>query len=280
MVTERPVSALIRVPATRERGYPTSMDSASDADRHRYYEALAVTHVLGGLSESDGRVFRSHLLDCPQCRARVGELRRIANDLADVERDERRMRAAKAVETKRRDDDDEEIEPEEPQVASRASRVGLLIGMVLLVGLASWNFLLRDFTAGLQRQLGEADIERDLLINDQEAQFVSPTGQFSSEPSKVLYSDSHALVVLDGVKENEIYAVYSQNAEDDAVNDPIVGRAESDRLTLLVPRVPGLRRLVVTRPEAGAEGRAPSGTLVMHATLVDQASADAEPPPR
>ena len=97
------------------------MDSASDADRHRHYEELAVTHVLGGLSESDGRVFRSHLLDCPQCRARVGELRRIANDLADAERDERRMRAAKAVETKRRDDDDEEVEPEEPR-SPRAHR--------------------------------------------------------------------------------------------------------------------------------------------------------------
>jgi len=256
------------------------MDSASDADRHRYYEELAVTHVLGGLSESDGRVFRSHLLDCPQCRARVGELRRIANDLADVERDERRMRAAKAVETKRRDDDDEEVAPEEPPVASRASRFGLLIGMVLLVGLASWNFLLRDFTAGLQRQLSEADIERDLLINDQEAQFVSPTGQFSGEPSKVLYSDTHALVILDGVNEGEIYGVYSQNAEEDAINDPVLERAESDRLTLLVPRVPGLRRLVVTRPEAGAEGQAPSGTPVMYATLVDPAAADAEPAAR
>lgn len=280
MVPEGPVRGLIQAPAARERGYPTPMDPASDADRHRYYEELAVTHVLGGLSESDGRVFRSHLLDCPQCRARVGELRRIANDLADVERDERRMRAAKAVETKRRDDDDEEIEPEEPPVASRASRIGLLIGMVLLVGLASWNFLLRDFTAGLQRQLSEADIERDLLISNQAVQFVSPTGQFSAAPSNVLFNDSHALVILDGVKEGEVYGVYSQDAQDEAVNDPILRRAESERLTLLVPRVPGLRGLVVTRPEVGAEGRDPSGTPVMRATLVDPASADTEPATR
>ena len=42
--------------------------------------------------------------------------------------------------------------------------------MILLVGLASWNFLCATFHAGLQRQLDEADIERDLLIDDQKAQ--------------------------------------------------------------------------------------------------------------
>ncbi len=250
------------------------MDPASDADRHRYYEELAVTHVLGGLSESDGRVFRSHLLDCPQCRARVGELRRIANDLADVERDERRMRAAKAIETKRRDDDDEEVEPEETPSPSRASRVALLVGLVLLVGLASWNFLLRDLAANQRVELQEATIAANLLADDQEARSVSPTGQFLGEPNRVVYNDTHVLVVLDGVKQGEIYAVYSQNAENVILTDAVAREAQTERLMLLVERVPGLSKLVVMRPEGRPEPREPSGTAVLNATLEGPA-----PPP-
>ena len=61
---------------------------------HRRYEEMAVAHVLGGLTPAQGRTFRSHLLECADCRARVGELRAIAHELAGVERDEERERAA------------------------------------------------------------------------------------------------------------------------------------------------------------------------------------------
>src|SRR5680860_1116525 len=112
-------------------------------DAHHHFEQLAVAHVLGGLDDGDARVFRSHLLECPNCRARVGELRAIAHDLADVERDERRTRAANAVETKRREPDTER--PSEPQLSpTRTVRVAMAAGLVLLIAMTGWNFLLRQ----------------------------------------------------------------------------------------------------------------------------------------
>src|SRR5687767_13346777 len=113
------------------------------ADGHRYYEGLAVAHVLGGLDDTEGQVFRSHLLECVDCRARVGELRAIAHDLADVERDERRMRAAQAIDTKRREGDDGGEESDETPDVTRASRITVIVGMVLVIGLSLWNFTLR-----------------------------------------------------------------------------------------------------------------------------------------
>src|SRR5688572_33317351 len=79
-----------------------TLQAMDHADGHRYFEGLAVAHVLGGLDDSEGRVFRSHLLECGTCRARVGELRAISHDHADVERVELPRRPALAIATKRR----------------------------------------------------------------------------------------------------------------------------------------------------------------------------------
>lgn len=242
------------------------MDSGSGADRHRYYEELAVSHVLGGLSESDGRVFRSHLLDCPHCRARVGELRRIANDLADVERDERRVRAAKAIETKRREDD-EEVDADEPVTSTRGSRVAAFFGLLLLVGLASWNFLLRDTINEQYHRLEEARITTDLLVDNREALHTSATGQFSAQPNKVVYNDDWAVIVMDGVEKGRVYAVYLLNAEDQII-DMREQQAVSDRMTLLVPRREGVRSLEVIQPDTlPADRNTREGTTVLTAAL-------------
>jgi hypothetical protein len=113
------------------------------SEGHRYFEELAVNHVVGGLDESEGRVFRAHLLECGDCRAQVGELRAIAHDLADVERDERRVRAAKAIETKRRETDEDDLDDEEIPGSSRASRIAVVAGLVIVILLSVWNFTLR-----------------------------------------------------------------------------------------------------------------------------------------
>jgi hypothetical protein len=247
------------------------MDSPSDAERHRYYEELAVSHVLGGLSESDGRVFRSHLLDCQQCRARVGELRRIANDLADVERDERRVRAAKAIETKRREDEDED-EADEPLPPTRGSRIMLLVGLVALIGLLSWNILLRQNQAEQNERLDKATIVSDLLVEDNRALHTDPTGQFTAPPNRVVFNDAHVVVVLDGVEKGDLYAVYLVNNEDEIL-DVHAQQAVADRMTLLVDRVPGLTDLVVTQPERPPGQRdSLEGTTVLNASLREVSS--------
>ncbi|HWB70969.1 MAG TPA: hypothetical protein VG452_02030, partial [Egibacteraceae bacterium] len=139
------------------------MDHARGAEGHRYFEGLAVSHVLGGLDDSEGRVFRSHLLECGVCRARVGELRAIAHELADVERDERRVKAARAIETKRRE---VEEEPPEPSASSpRSVQVAALLGLVVIMGLAAWAFTLRGTVTNLQLavdQLLKASTVREL----------------------------------------------------------------------------------------------------------------------
>jgi hypothetical protein len=105
---------------------------------------MAVAHVVGGLTLDEGRLFRSHLLECTACRARVGELRAIAHDLADVERDERRERAAKRTETKERHDDDGEAIPASTGRLRGRTTLFVGVGLVLLMALSSWNFVLRS----------------------------------------------------------------------------------------------------------------------------------------
>jgi hypothetical protein len=105
---------------------------------------MAVAHVVGGLSLDEGRMFRSHLLECTACRARVGDLRAIAHDLADVERDERRERAAQRTETKEREG--EAAEPADatgPRVRWRTTVV-VIVALAALMALSAWNFMLRS----------------------------------------------------------------------------------------------------------------------------------------
>ncbi len=124
-----------------------------DNDGHRSYEDFAVRHVMGSLDESESSTFRSHLLDCAECRARVGELRSIASDLAEVERTERRERAARLVETKEReaDPDDDAGLLREP---SRGTRILAVAGVVLIVLLSIWNFVLRGQNTSLDAFAG------------------------------------------------------------------------------------------------------------------------------
>jgi hypothetical protein len=243
------------------------MDSASDADRHRYYEELAVTHVLGGLNDSESRAFRAHLLECASCRARVGELRRIANDLADVERDERRVRTAKAIETKRREADGEEDGVGEPSRTTRPSRLVVLLGLLAIIGLASWNFFLR---ANLDQQTTNVEgleITRDLLLDGKVSVYDSPTGELEGR-TQVRYDDGHVLLVMDGVTIGERLAIYQINAAGGVVETGVQS-IDTERLTLLLRRAENVSRIIVTRPRRGEQLRPAEvqGVTVLNALL-------------
>lgn len=241
------------------------MDSASDADRHRYYEELAVTHVLGGLTQTESRVFRSHLLECSSCRARVGELRRIANDLADVERDERRVRAAKTIETKRREtaaDQEEDLDESPPN--PRTSRLVLLLGLLVIVGLAGWNFFLRANLDQQTRNVEGLEVTRDLLLDGKIAVYESPTGQLEGR-TQVRYDDDFVLLVLDGVGDDERLAIYQVNAAGGVVETGVQA-VSGDRLTLLLRRAQNVSRVIVTRPR---DGEQPSPTEIQGVTVLN-----------
>lgn len=235
-------------------------------DRHRYFEELAVSHVLGGLSESDGRVFRSHLLDCSQCRARVGELRRIANDLADVERDERRVKAAKAIETKRRETDEDEGDFDETGPDPRRSRVVALVGLVVVVALAGWNFYLRAENNGFRSNVEGLEFTRDLLVDGTYGRHRSPTGEFTQ--AEVRFDEDRALIVLDGVDDVGQFVIYQTNAAGEVV-DSGQQLVTGDRLTLLVNRAPRSRTIFLTTLADGqrADPNQVTGQRALEATL-------------
>jgi len=243
----------------------------TDADEHRYFEGMAVVHVLGGLDESDGRVFRSHLLECSHCRAKVGELRALAHDLADVERDERRMRAAKAIETKRRelaDEDDEEAEPPPAPPGFRYyPRLMILIGVVLLMGLAVWNFTLRGSLSSQQEyvdNLGDAaevsrlgtDIEPDLHMADVEA--------------SIQRRDDQLVLLVTELPDDAVHGVYQLDA-DGGVVDAYPIRSTQGRIYLLVSLHRDARELVVTQPKASRGlSEQPTGPRVLEARVPAQ----------
>lgn len=241
-------------------------EASSGAERHRYFEELAVTHVVGGLSEADGAVFRAHLLECSECRARVGELRRIAHDLADVERDERRVRAAKAVETKRRETEDDDAELDEPTTNPRTSRVVFLLGLVFVIGLAGWNFMLRANLATQGMAIDRAEAAAQLLIDGRRADVTFPTGEFRA-PSQVRYDGEDVVVVLDGVSEGEQLLAY-QVGDDQVIEGPYAWTVEGggQRLTRAFPRALGTNEVIVTRPPDG--GGAPPDRVVGQRVLV------------
>lgn len=119
-------------------------------EEHRPFEDFAVRHVMGSLDEVESGAFRSHLLDCLECRARVGELRSIASDLADVERTERRERAAQRVETKQREAETAEGAEARDAPPPRGGRVLVIVGVLLIVLMSIWNFVLRGQNEALR----------------------------------------------------------------------------------------------------------------------------------
>lgn len=237
------------------------------ADGHRYFEGLAVAHVLGGLDDSEGRVFRAHLLECPDCRARVGELRAIAHDLADVERDEHRVRAAQVIETKRRESDDADDELEEAPAPTRASRFTVLGGLLLLVGLSLWNFTLHGEMTQLEadnRNLVDAGVLRETgtewrsAISDGDVQGV------------VKEDGEDFVVAVNGLDPAQRYGLYVRDESGSTAHRFYFGPSEEGRLYRLFPLPENASRLLISDPEDTGDtpavpGSEPSGDTVFEA---------------
>ncbi len=224
-----------------------------------------MSHVVGGLDDSEGRVFRAHLLECDECRAQVGELRAIAHDLADIERDERRVRAAKAIETKRRETDEDEPGPEELPPTTRASRIGVIVGLVLLLGLAAWNFTLR----GTVEQLVEANrrgSEVSGVLALGEAWDIVRESQIRGTVRKL---DNKLAVHVVNAVPNRTYGVYVYDASDELIwTTPIPVPAESRFMILPEDDMGAATRIVITDPGPDQlPGDVPTGATLLEARL-------------
>lgn len=169
---------------------------------------MAVAHVVGGLSLDEGRLFRSHLLECTACRARVGELRAIAHDLADVERDERRERAAKRTETKERRDDEAEVAPAVPGRLRWRTTLLIGLGLLFLMALSSWNFVLRS---RIEQAQDVIELQRRAVTVLQDG---TPwrTLTTSGGGGQVVTLDGDMVVMVDGLS-GTTYGIYLLNAQ-------------------------------------------------------------------
>jgi anti-sigma factor RsiW len=233
------------------------------AEEHRSFEEMAVAHVLGGLDQDRSRLFRAHLLECSDCRARVGELRAIAHELADVERDERRERAAQTVETKRRDPADEDAAG--PQAPSRLSRIVLVVGVGFLLTLAAWNFMLRSQLAALDQRLQDR-VEASAALEMGEELPVTFTAAGITGTAK--RADRGAVVLLEGVTARQVVGVYLLSGTGNDVRTVFSQpyEPENDKLLVLVPMSGHEQFLRVLVPAGGYTTR-PDGRLLFEAKL-------------
>lgn len=238
------------------------MDAGRPADAHRRYEEMAVAHVMGGLDSSEGRIFRSHLLECPDCRARVGELRALAHDLADAERDERRVRAARAVETKPRERGEDVRDMDDDERSTRP-RVMTILGVAAILALSAWNFTLRETVAEVNR-----DIDRSTeAAAAMEFGAAGTVEQAAAGVRGQAKTDRNALVVLiDGLDDERVYGLYLLNSDGQPVFRAAVKPTEG-RLFSLIDYPDGAQRVLLTLPEE-APGVSPDGVTMFAATLV------------
>jgi anti-sigma factor RsiW len=231
-------------------------------DSHRYFEDMAVTHVLGGLTDPDTRVFREHLLTCSHCRARVGELRAIAHDLADVERNEQRERSAQILETKRRADE----EDDQPATARRTPRsirpLVVLAAVSALVALAAWNVSLRAGGSALEEQLRHSQEAAAILEFGASGTVISTA---SGVDGLVSVRDARLVVLIDGLADDQVYGLYVQDSDGLTVfRHPI--RSRDGRVLSWIELPEGASTVLVTAT-GGMPAAEPSGTTVLHAQV-------------
>lgn len=205
---------------------------------------MALEHVLGGLDDAEGRLFRAHLVSCAHCRARVGELRSIAHDLADAERDEERQRAARSLETKRRVQTAERaVGPRRPRSAPNPRLlVGLLLGLVVAMGV--WVFFLRGTITELEGHL-EAALEASRTLEAGRSWDVQVTGGLDVR----VREDQESLVVLVEGLDDGAYTLDLTDGEGQVIEShdatPVDGR-----VFVMLREPPDTAQRLSLRPEA------------------------------
>lgn len=155
-------------------------------DAHARFEALALSHVLGGLPRGDADDFRTHLQACQACRSRVAELRGISSELDAAARDERR-RAGEGPPARR-----ESADPN-ASAAPAGRRLGtLLLALVLVVGVGFWNLHLRT-TADAYLAVAE---ERAAILRDLSAGELLEDPSLSPYAARVAVAGTRVVLVM------------------------------------------------------------------------------------
>ena len=217
-----------------------------------------------------GRMFRSHLLECTSCRARVGELRAIAHDLADVERDERRLRTAKRTETKAHEGEDPDGPP--APTPRLGGRITLLVaaGLTILMALSAWNFVLRGRLQQAEQEMMRLRHSVTVFQDGDTWQTVQSSGF-----GQVSTLNRDLVIMVDGLMEDD-YGVYLLDAEDRIVDSRLVEATNSMLYVYVLdsPNVERADKVVVTRTDVLT--RTPEGPRAFEARRSDTGT-DTEP---
>lgn len=204
------------------------------SERHDRYEALAVGHVLGGLDQHDSSEFRTHLVGCRRCRSHVAELRRLADELSQVEREER-QRAATMLEVAEETDAVERTRPRPWHRTGVRASVALVV-LVVMVGLLFWNLHLRRVNSILETlATSRNEVIRILSEGDPlEVEVGDEVGAAAARSGNEIALAVHGLTApgLD-----ELLLVWSIRPDGSALDEDIVppGAYRDGRLALVVP---------------------------------------------
>jgi hypothetical protein len=197
-------------------------------------------------------LFRAHLLECADCRARVGELRAIAHDLASVERDEQRVRQAQAVDTKSREVDagEQDAKPRRPRRFVWLPRVAAVVGVGLFVLMAAYTFALRASVERLEQALDQRLEATAAMEHGAELEIAH---QAPGVVGTARVNDNKLALLVEGLSDERTYALYLLAEADDESRtlrrEPL---PVTDGKAFVLLGLGGREdRLVVTRPEGG-----------------------------
>lgn len=235
-------------------------------EEHGNFERLVVGHVLGDLPKTDASRFRSHLPGCRECRARVAELRGIAAQLAEVERDELARVRVRTEAPRRVDESDEPFPSSGQRITVRHVTVAAVIVVVLAAAMAFWNLHLRATSAVYLAVVQDREATLDGLANGLPLELDLATGV-----SGIAVADgeqvSFALSGLGPPGEGEVLVAWFLGVQDGPTAMPL-GRADQVDGGALSATLddPGGTELVITRETQSRDE--PGDDVLLRASLL------------
>lgn len=239
------------------------------AGGHERYERLVVGHVLGNLDAPDAGAFRSHLMSCHICRSRVAELRGIAADLAEIERDELAQERVRTQAPRRVDDAaDEAVAPVHARITVRHVTVATVVVVVLAAAMGFWNLHLRTSAVAY---LAAAEARGETLAGFGAGVLLEPdlgegvTGLVASDGDTV----SIVLARVEDLRDDESLIAWFYAAARDQPSGVVLARPGQvdDGVVSATLEDPGAVELVVSR-ERGVPGDEPSTRQLVRVGLL------------
>lgn len=241
-------------------------------EEHGTFERLVVGHVLGDLPDTDASRFRAHLLGCRGCRARVAELRGIAADLADAERDELARARVRTEAPRRVDQPDASLPANGPRITVRHVTIAAVVVVLLATAMAFWNLNLRLRSADYLEVVQDREDTLEGLANGLPLEL-----ELAAGISGLAVADGEQVALtlagVDPPTEGEVLVAWFLGVEDvedgiDAVRVATAGQFGADEPLATTIDDSGGRELVITRERETELGDRPGDDVLLRASLL------------